>query len=173
MRRPCISVPAWMLAAVASAAFVLAGCSDDGTGEPEPGVWVARVAPFVPDEGQRLAPVQVVDLVSGKARTFGPADRYSEVAWSPDGRRLAAISYNAFEGKGPRLRVWDHDGTVMASHEFGADGYGVLSLAWSPDSTRLLARLVDGVAIYDDNGRHVGTAMGTPLPGGTHGLSSQ
>jgi WD40 repeat protein len=67
----------------------------------------------------------------------GPS--YRGVSWSPDGRYVAASSEDA-------TRVWDAETRRIRHTLLGHTGF-VLSVAWSPDSSRLVTGGSDGTAM--------------------------
>ncbi|HET7236113.1 MAG TPA: BTAD domain-containing putative transcriptional regulator, partial [Actinomycetota bacterium] len=71
------------------------------------------------------------------------------VAWSPDGRSIAASSFGA------HVFVWDANGRSMSTLR-GHSG-SVDSVAWAPDGTRLLSGASDGTARVWEVGRPDGT----------------
>jgi WD40 repeat protein len=77
------------------------------------------------------ANVDVIDITTGSVlKTFtGHTDRVLEVAWSPDGTKIASGSDDR------TVRVWDAE-TGELLKLFSYQWY-VLALAWSPDSTHL------------------------------------
>jgi WD40 repeat protein len=96
-------------------------------------------------DGRRLAlttdgEVVVIDLETGEEAFDLPESGESpDVAWSPDGRYIAAANPTAGG------RVWD---AVTGELRFALAGRSdeVQRVAWSPDSSRLATGGVDGVA---------------------------
>src|SRR5262245_21684246 len=84
----------------------------------------------------------------------------SNLAFSPDGRTLAAVS-GTNQPEGNRLRVWEvASGTLR--REFPANGTGNV-LAFSPDGRTLAAGAADTtVTLWDVGGRLVGQAKEAP-----------
>jgi WD40 repeat protein/DNA-binding SARP family transcriptional activator len=114
---------------------------------------VVRMVPDIPDPDQtafspngRLLAVTgslnvvVIDLDTGEEaldlRESGPA---GGVAWSPDGRYIAAAGFDAGG------QVWDAATGALRSALVGQTET-VASVAWSPDSTQLATGGSDGVA---------------------------
>jgi WD40 repeat protein len=84
--------------------------------------------------------VQVWEIATMKRLTTLQGHQYqiNGIAWSPDGRLLASVSDDG------SLRLWDP--TIWKSHAVlrGHAADTVLSVAWSPDSLRLVAGYQDG-----------------------------
>jgi hypothetical protein len=80
----------------------------------------------------------------------GHTDWVYDVAWSPDGKRLASCS------KDKSVQIWD---AADGSHVFTYTGHTdwVDGVAWSPDSTRIASTSIDKTAqVWDAaNGGHV------------------
>ena len=69
--------------------------------------------------------------------------RHHTMAFSPDGARLAAASFNA-------LHIWDAStGKELLTLFSGHEGTAVYSVAFSPDGRRLLAGTGDATQIWD------------------------
>ncbi|HLA92193.1 MAG TPA: BTAD domain-containing putative transcriptional regulator [Actinomycetota bacterium] len=84
--------------------------------------------------------VWVTDIATGHVRELPNPGRYgfSSIAWSPDGRYIAAGGWEA------AVPVWDARGTlrfVLTGHTDGAHW-----LDWSPDSSALVTGSDDGTA---------------------------
>jgi WD40 repeat protein len=114
--------------------------------------WVAAWGPdarqfacFRPDQDHEI---EIWDLVhDAKVRTLSVRreDGPEALAWSPDGRRLAAVGHGL-------LKVWDaaHGLEVLvfrAPPGAGRDSYN--RVAWSPDGRRLAAVLGKELTIWD------------------------
>jgi len=112
-----------------------------------PGPWETQATAFSPD-GSRIAMasgaapgnVWVTDLATGDVRelmnpgSFG----FTSIAWSPDGRYLAAGGWDA------AVPVWDARGrvhAVLTGHKDGAHW-----IDWSPDSSSMVTGSDDGTA---------------------------
>lgn len=97
----------------------------------------------------------------------GHSDQVRAVAWSADGNYIASAAgdssaYGAYPAKDQTVQVWDAtNGThIYTYHGRGASlyGYGASSVAWSPDSKRLVAGVNDqSVEIWNalDGGNEV------------------
>jgi len=103
----------------------------------------ARDTALSPD-GKRVAVASeaarggVFDVETGK-RVFRLSRGDSEdVSWSPDGRYVAATTDQS-------TRVWEA-GTGKLQHTLLGHGGRVYSVAWSPDSSRLVTGGADGIA---------------------------
>jgi WD40 repeat protein len=69
------------------------------------------------------------------------ADRVNDVAWSPDGSKLATVA-------GDRLvRIWDRSGAVL--HTMSGHASEPLSVAWSPDGTKVASADKDFLRLWD------------------------
>jgi WD40 repeat protein len=74
--------------------------------------------------------------------------QWSQVKWSPDGKKIAALGWRS--GEGARISIWD----VETGHRLllikRVDAYG---FDWSPDSTRLVTTPAvnssEGIQIWD------------------------
>jgi WD40 repeat protein len=101
-------------------------------------------------------------------RLIKPGSRLSSVAWSPDGKRLAAGGWPA------TIRIWDTDAPAGASPDvFEADNIhfdtGLVNVAWSPDGRRLASACCQPQAeinIWDaaTRARHILHLSGYPNP---------
>jgi WD40 repeat protein len=80
------------------------------------------------------------------------------VAWSPDGRRLAASCF------GPEVRVWHRDSGATTAHEGGSE-QPRFALGWSEDSRQLMVSGLDmpieGWELFVDN-EETGTKVVRP-----------
>jgi WD40 repeat protein/DNA-binding SARP family transcriptional activator len=132
---------------------------------PEGGAWATALSP----DGKRVAIAReqrpslvVVDVVSGREvlNLGGFAWQLNAVAWSPDGRWIAATGDDY-------AQVWDAaSGTVRtelrghSSFPFGVD--------WSPDSTRIATGAHDGTARVWELTDHGAREVFTLSDAGTH-----
>jgi WD40 repeat protein len=92
--------------------------------------------------GSEILPVaKVVDVASGSDVVVLEVGRYwvTEVAWSPDGRSIAAA------GAEGGIDIFDPGERRLRLSALGTGG-SVWSLDWSPDATRLVAGKSDGTA---------------------------
>src|SRR5690606_21798741 len=93
--------------------------------------------------------VQLIDETGGRrSLPMGKGDPrpwISDLRWSPDGRRLAAPSWNDAQ-----VRVWDDQGTLIATLK-GHRGGGH-SVDWSPDSQWLATGGGDSVRLWTPDG---------------------
>jgi dipeptidyl aminopeptidase/acylaminoacyl peptidase len=87
--------------------------------------------------GEKRLQVHVLDVETGERRqlTDGPRD-HRHPNWSPDGRLLAALSFDAV-GMRSRLELLDPEERPSATVSLGEAGVVALS-AWSPAADRLL-----------------------------------
>jgi WD40 repeat protein len=112
-------------------------------------------SPPLPGEPERLAigradenVVEIWNTATGKRlRTLPLPGR--EVAWSPDGKRLATGSAQGGEGENREAYLWDattgKELLTMSGH-----GEAVYRVAWSPDGKRLATGSADGdVSVWD------------------------
>ncbi len=125
----------------------------------EPGRSTAtRTAPAPATPGATPAPARPTP----DATLRGPLAGVTALAWSPDGRRVAA----AGDANGPpdlRVYLWDADGAPVATLA-GHTG-PVTSLAWSPDGRTLATGSRDGtVRLWDAAGAPVRTLVAPPEP---------
>jgi hypothetical protein len=121
----------WLLAfAILSlAGFALAGCRDDPPSRLATGVWIATPGTFAGE----LSPLHIHHADSGFSREVGPGALYRSVAWSPNGRYLAAVRTN----QQPAVVIFDLEQDDTA-YEWPLETSATL-LTWSPDSLRLFA----------------------------------
>jgi serine/threonine protein kinase/WD40 repeat protein len=110
------------------------------------GLLVASFVLRLTPEGDSLRPVfqvEVWEVASGHKRFTleGPESIVWALAFSPDGRRLAAVD------QAGGVRVWDvGDGRLVAAWE---GPQGVFQLAFSPDGTRLAGVTHSQVTLWD------------------------
>ncbi len=111
---------------------------------------VSMVA-FSPDGKELVAcgagPVRIFDPATGlERRRIGSTEGgYSIASHSPDGRRLAAATWNG------TLQVWDSASGVEQRH-YSRSPTRVVVLAWSPDGRMLASGGFDGeVSIWEAN----------------------
>ena len=87
------------------------------------------------------------------------ADYLMDADWSPDGQRLASVSFSASHGFA--LQVWSVDTgkntTIWTDHSAS-----VLRIVWSPDGDLLASAAADNtIHLYDtDSGEHLATLSG-------------
>jgi Tol biopolymer transport system component len=107
------------------------------------------------DSGDAPSQVVLVKPASGRQTTLLSLGitigKYSDLEWAPDGSALA-VGFGSDEC-GDGVLVWTKDGVVLlqkdAARSFdGEEG----SIAWSPDSTRLVTRPMG--AMNDSGGEH-------------------
>jgi WD40 repeat protein/DNA-binding SARP family transcriptional activator len=104
---------------------------------------VAVATTWAPDEGAGAG--AVFDVATGEeAITFAgtniccPSPRSRGVSWSPDGQLVAVSAEDT-------ARVWDTETGALRYSLRGHSGL-VFSVAWSPDSSRLVTGSADGTA---------------------------
>jgi len=104
---------------------------------------VAVATTWAPDEGAGTG--AVFDVATGEeAITFAgtniccPSPRSRGVSWSPDGQLVAVSAEDT-------ARVWDTETGALRYSLRGHSGL-VFSVAWSPDSSRLVTGSADGTA---------------------------
>jgi WD40 repeat protein len=113
-----------------------------------------------PRDKRELCPVMLFDVKTGNLRQpDSTAISVKQLQFSPDGRKLAGVTYFK-SGEGPlsvRLVVWDA-ATARQLHEIDlrATPKQVSKFAWSPDSARLAVSGDQGgqvrISIYNVNG---------------------
>lgn len=91
-------------------------------------------------------PVQVLSIADGQLNTLFeliPEELVRQVAWSPDGSRLATLGETGGGASSlSRVRIWDaNTGNLAATYE---DYYSLTGIAWNPQSASQL--LITGVA---------------------------
>jgi WD40 repeat protein/serine/threonine protein kinase len=119
-------------------------------------------------DGRRLAVacpqwVQLCDAQTGREqfRWLDPQDGFTEVTFSPDGRRLAAVGGNLAVNRNEEVKVWDtHTGEELLSLR-GHVG-GLKAVAFSPDGRRIASAGLDQtVKLWDaDSGEGALTLRG-------------
>jgi WD40 repeat protein len=93
--------------------------------------------------------VQIRDAASGEvARAMTLADPVEQVAFSPDGRRLAAASRRAGRNRVEGVHLWDA-GSGALLFKLGPAGAQFTSVAFSPDGRRLAAAGSSEIWIWD------------------------
>lgn len=66
----------------------------------------------------------------------GTADRYSQVAWSPDGSKIAGVEYRS-----QVIDIWHATSGAHLNSWRAGNGESSVDIAWLPDGTRLAARM--------------------------------
>ena len=98
--------------------------------------------------------VQVWDATNGSnVFTYkGHSSYVNSVAWSPDGKRIASVSWD--------VQIWDAaDGGNVFTYNGGQ--YGVGSVAWSSDGKRIASTSYKTVQVWDAaDGGNVYTYLG-------------
>jgi len=93
----------------------------------------------------------------------GPLAGVTALAWSPDGRRVAAAAGDVNGPPDLRVYLWDASGASAAT--LAGHTEPVTSLAWSPDGRLLATGSWDGtVRLWDATGAAVRTLVGPPEP---------
>ncbi len=130
----------------------------DGTSAVVPGPaggrWPTRTA-LSPDGALAAVPaadlgsITLFDLEAGRPvrRLAERGDSAADLAFSPDGRRLAS------HGPGEQARVWDVPTGRVTGRLLGAYRDHGHVPAWSPDGRRVLVAVERGLAYYDAGGR--------------------
>src|SRR5262249_16122587 len=112
--------------------------------------------------------VRVHDLATGLAQTFKAPNAVNQVAFSPDGRTLAAVG----DAPDPVVLLWDLE-TGQATTRPGDMGH-MLGVAFSPSAPLLVTCAEDGtVALWDLAGgvRRVRTIGPGPFGGGVRSVA--
>jgi DNA-binding CsgD family transcriptional regulator len=142
---------------VAVFALGLAAGSEDG---PDRDMRIAIAVPVEPSAGseEQTGPLREILLFDGDGNFFafaGNADRYGEIAWSPDGSLLAAIAvvsaqYDPPSGLALQLRVFDRSGAVVSDIPIETHDYlNPTLLNWSPDSRHIAMWTLEGSLVVD------------------------
>ncbi len=125
-------------------------------------------------EDPEISALRLRDAVSGTvvASMEGDADtHFDNVAWAPDGERLAYTSYTVVEREGDNglvtgsaLHVWDAFGqnppqTLLTTSDW------ILSFDWSPDGRFLVLPLQGGIHMLDArDGRRIASLAPKSVP---------
>jgi WD40 repeat protein/DNA-binding SARP family transcriptional activator len=138
---------------------------------------VLPVAVALSPDGDRIAvsfvgvpDVTVYDVRTGDVLLTleGAEFSYSSLAWSPDGRRIAAGSE---DGTTP---IWNSRTGALTATLFGHSA-GQYHVAWSSDSTRLVTGSFDGTAnvwsVTDAGVRQLHTLAASHMTGGVLGVA--
>ncbi len=112
-----------------SCSHVVADWSRDGTRL----AFTTTCGPNCTAAGDPYNGIHVVDLVRGTDRLVVPGNGAGELAWSPDGTRIAYVKYQEHT---QRIFVMNEDGSGQKP-VIPSTGSGVGSLSWSPDGTRI------------------------------------
>ncbi|HKJ56889.1 MAG TPA: BTAD domain-containing putative transcriptional regulator [Nitriliruptoraceae bacterium] len=107
-------------------------------GDPDHESWRMDLSPdgeLVATAGPPGVPVRVWDARSGVLQFTGDESAFTaDAAWSPDGRKLAAIGSTADQGW---ITIFDPSGRTMARFDEEA-GFSPVSLAFDPSGERLV-----------------------------------
>jgi DNA-binding CsgD family transcriptional regulator len=123
--------------------------------------WVAFAFPL-PTE-TNAAPIRVFDALDpGTGRDLGAPGHYANPKWSPDARQLGTVQLTSensvrfllFDRQSGRARVIPLRGMLQ-------------DYSWSPDSSRVAAVTEEVVAVFDREGRELGSIAVPPNPDGT------
>jgi FOG: WD40 repeat len=103
--------------------------------------WSPDGAPLAPS-GSRHCAIEIWNAVSGEFLNFfqsskGDCIAAQEVAWSPDGLRIATCGIDS------AAKVWSAETGALIGAFPGHTG-GIYGLAWSPDGTRIASGGGDG-----------------------------
>ncbi|MBI1191507.1 MAG: protein kinase [Tepidisphaera sp.] len=107
---------------------------------------------------EQISHAYVYDVCTGKrlAKLQSDVGDYCRIAYSPDGTRIATCRWVDPDGGGSirdaGIRILDADSgsQLLQLPVPSKDGYGITSVAWSPDGTRLAAGGYDGqVTIFE------------------------
>lgn len=107
--------------------------------------------------------VRLFDLSTGRltARLQGPQFAIYDVAFSPDGNRLAAAGQDGF------VYIWrrGEDGAWIAETTLDGDSWHIQGIAWAAGGTRLAAVTTDnGIRLWDmDGGSEIAVDDAEPL----------
>ncbi len=145
-----------LVALVAASAF--AGCGGD---EKQPAVLVAIAAP-PPDPASPGIPLRVFDAVTGKARLETEPGVWGLPAFSPDGKRLFAISIPT--GRGDELDLHFIEVASGKDDVVRVPLGDMAGSAWSPDGSRFAYSGRGGLVVTDERGRQVGEAVPAGAP---------
>jgi DNA-binding CsgD family transcriptional regulator len=139
-----------------------------------PGIYLAVVQPAPNSDAYRAgwtAPLRVLEVTTGREKSFGPPAVYIDLEWAPDGSRLAALGLVDLQAEelDLRLRIWDRRGRLLQDFRLPPLRF-TESVAWSPDSSRI-ALLGQGIMMLDAGATELGWFPAPPFAGG--GGSSQ
>ena len=162
-----------LAAAALATGLTLAACGGSSDALP-PGLWVAEARSATFDEP---APIRVFNPITGEERELGPPGFYEWLAWSPDGKHLAAVEVRVdSEDFSDALVLWLFDLASAEGMLLPIDDHLPTGRPeWSPDSTRLAVPTFGadfqtgdppGVAVFGASGVHLGTVLGVALENG-------